>query len=49
MSLQEIHKNCHRLFHEGLFEKYFVEENGQEEFMGYSKACKVYDKLIEDA
>ncbi len=49
MTLQELHKSCHKLFQAGMFEKYLDEESGDETYMGFSKACNVHDKLIEDS
>lgn len=44
--LREIHEDCYRIFKKGFFETF--NDGDGEEFVGISKACKVYDKLIED-
>ncbi|MBI2259159.1 MAG: hypothetical protein HYU67_09710 [Flavobacteriia bacterium] len=46
MELKEIHKQCHEIFKKGFFELY-SDDDETEEFIGMSKACKIYDKLTE--
>ena len=46
-SLEEIHKNCHKIFREGFFEIPEDENSQNTEYFGPSNACRIYDKLTD--
>lgn len=48
MDLNQIHKNCHKIFRNGFFENPSEDDDGIKYF-GPSNACRVYDKLTEDS
>src|SRR5690554_6261188 len=46
-SLEEIHKDCHKIFRESFFEVPTDIDDDQVKYFGPSNACKIYDKLTE--
>ena len=45
--LDQIHKNCHKIFRESFFEVPEDINNDSPKYFGPSSACKIYDKLTE--
>ena len=48
IDLQELHKECHKIFRNGFFDSPEDIDNDNTKYFGPSSACRIYDKLTEE-